>query len=157
MVNGGREEDYGSTEDNFGRIAELWSAYLEAKFNLNVALQPHEVAHMMMLFKMARLMQAPGHLDSIVDLIGYAICGGQVATSLYQPPEPVKESKIMRITATIKPLIVRYKKAGVTYSNYVNKATSKPVGNGPFEELRLEPGSEFEILDTDTLVSVTPA
>ena len=51
-----RANQYGDVEDNFGRIAELWTKYL------GVQLAPHDVAAMMVLLKIARLRaSAAGH------------------------------------------------------------------------------------------------
>ena len=48
-VNGKREQDYGSPESNFLKIADLWSAYYGAPFSAN------DVAMMMALLKIARI------------------------------------------------------------------------------------------------------
>lgn len=64
LITGQRQEDYGTPDENFGRIARLWSAYL------NVTIKPHEVAMMMALLKISRIAKG-GKLDSFVDLAGY--------------------------------------------------------------------------------------
>ena len=70
-----RNLQYGEPEDNFNTIAKFWSAYLDAD------LGAVDVAIMMCLFKIARI---KGSLyedkDSWIDLIGYAACGGEIAT-----------------------------------------------------------------------------
>ena len=71
-VLGRREEDYGTPEDNFQVIADLWTAYKGVSFS---AL---EVAMMMSLLKIARIRTGTGTLDSFVDLAGYAACGGEI-------------------------------------------------------------------------------
>ncbi len=70
-VCGERETDYGSPEDNFKTIADLWSAYTGRTYT---AL---DVAMMMALLKVARI-KAGGTNDSFVDLAGYAACGGEI-------------------------------------------------------------------------------
>lgn len=77
-VCGQREQDYGSPEDNFQRIANLWNAYLGAGSDLSSM----DVAMMMGLLKMARIKTGTGTLDSFVDLAGYAACGGEIASGL---------------------------------------------------------------------------
>ncbi|MBR5285399.1 MAG: hypothetical protein IKU30_00730 [Clostridia bacterium] len=72
-VCGKREQDYGSPEDNFRTIAQLWSAYKGVDFT---AL---DVAMMMALLKIARIRTGKGTADSFVDLAGYAACGGEIA------------------------------------------------------------------------------
>lgn len=68
-VTNDRQNSYGKPEDNFRRIAAFWSSYL------GVPVENHDVANMMILMKVARLMQTPGHKDSWVDIAGYAACG----------------------------------------------------------------------------------
>ena len=70
-VCGERLKEYGSVESNFGRIADLWNVWLKAK---NVKLGPEDVAAMMILMKVARLIENPFHLDSAIDAGGYAVC-----------------------------------------------------------------------------------
>jgi hypothetical protein len=73
-----RAAEYGSLEDNFTTIADLWSVYWQrrglAKF------EPFDVAVMMALLKVGRLSANPKHADSWVDLAGYAACGVECAT-----------------------------------------------------------------------------
>ena len=45
----------------------------------DVCILPETVALMMALLKVARLIKSPEHLDSWVDLAGYAACGGEIA------------------------------------------------------------------------------
>ena len=68
---GDREEDYGSPEDNFNRIAALWSAYFDKEFTAK------DVAMAMSLMKIARI-KAGTKSDSYVDLAGYAACAGEI-------------------------------------------------------------------------------
>lgn len=69
IVNGDRDQQYGSPEDNFALIAKLWSDYLE------VEIKPHDVAALMMLLKVARVRREPTKRDHWVDIAGYAACG----------------------------------------------------------------------------------
>lgn len=78
-VNGEREQQYGSPEDSFMVIAELWTVYLEHKCvedNGVVLLHPEDVAAMMALLKIARICTGKYKGDNWVDLAGYAACGG---------------------------------------------------------------------------------
>lgn len=74
-VIGKREQDYGSPEDNFFRIAELWNAYYDRNL-----FSPTDVAMMMALLKIARIRTGQGTEDCYVDLAGYAACGCEIAT-----------------------------------------------------------------------------
>lgn len=71
-VNGHREEDYGSPEDNFSTISKLWSAYKGVEFN------SVDVALMLALLKIARARSGKGTDDCFVDLAGYAACAGEI-------------------------------------------------------------------------------
>lgn len=71
-----RNDTYGSPENNFSRVAKLWSAYF------GVAFEPHDVAAMLALLKIARISTNPTHADSWVDLAGYAVCGAEVSELL---------------------------------------------------------------------------
>jgi len=55
LIHGDRNESYDEPAANFARIAALWSAYL------GVELEPHDVAVLNVLQKVARLMHTPGH------------------------------------------------------------------------------------------------
>jgi hypothetical protein len=68
-----RNASYGSPENNFSRVAKLWTVYFDREF------EPHDVAIMLALLKVARLSENPTHMDSWVDLAGYAVCGAEVA------------------------------------------------------------------------------
>ena len=74
-----RNKKYGEPEDNFDRIALLWNAYLLARREPSEELNSVDVAIMCGLIKVARLANDPGHLDSWVDLAGYAACGAECA------------------------------------------------------------------------------
>lgn len=73
IVSGQRQEQYGTPENNFTRIAALWGAYL------GKLLTAHDVAAMMVLFKVGRLATGAGSDDTWVDIAGYAACGCEIA------------------------------------------------------------------------------
>ena len=74
-VCGQREQDYGTPEDSFEMIGKLWTVYLDYATKIDA----HDVAAMMALLKIARISENPQHMDSWVDLAGYAACGGEIA------------------------------------------------------------------------------
>lgn len=73
IVNGQRNDTYDEPENNFRRIAMLWTAYLGIEVN------DSDVAVMNILQKVGRLQYTPTHKDSWVDIAGYAACGADVA------------------------------------------------------------------------------
>lgn len=89
-VNGDREQDYGSPENNFRTIAEMWATYLSAAPCMfdsatgetletkTVVLDPFDVAAMLALLKIARIASGHAKEDNWVDLAGYAACGGEL-------------------------------------------------------------------------------
>lgn len=69
-----RSATHGPAEQTFGRIAALWSAYLDAP------VAPADAAAMLALLKVARIRGNPAHCDNWIDLAGYAACGAELAT-----------------------------------------------------------------------------
>lgn len=78
-VCGQREQDYGTPDDSFQKIAALWTAYLSQNSIVDTVFSAYDVAVMMALLKIARISENPQHMDSWVDLAGYAACGGEIA------------------------------------------------------------------------------
>ena len=74
-VCGRREREYGTPEDNFSRIAALWSAYKGCDFTA------HDVAMLMALLKVGRIAKGSGGMDSYIDLCGYAACAGEIVNN----------------------------------------------------------------------------
>jgi hypothetical protein len=74
-VCGQREQDYGSPEDNFSLIANLWWVYKGVPFSST------DVAMMMALLKVARISTGTGTADSFIDLAGYAACAAEISTT----------------------------------------------------------------------------
>jgi len=73
IINGYREEDYGTPERNFDKIAALWSAHL------SMEITPLDVAAMMCLLKIARI--GTGKIykeDNWIDIAGYAALGYEI-------------------------------------------------------------------------------
>lgn len=57
---------YGHPQENFDRIACMWSVILDK------GITTQQVAQCMVAFKLCRLVGDPTHRDSIVDIAGYA-------------------------------------------------------------------------------------
>ena len=72
VVTKDRNTSYGTPEQNFGQVAELWAAYKEVPFS------PHDVAVMQILLKVARTKASPTKLDHWIDIAGYSACGAEV-------------------------------------------------------------------------------
>lgn len=78
LITGQRQQDYGSPEENFQRIADFWSTHLKKKLKDGETISPREVAELMMLLKIARTANSPTE-DSYVDAAGYAGIAGELA------------------------------------------------------------------------------
>ena len=78
-VCGKREQDYGTPEDSFQKIAALWTAYMSNNSIVDTVFSASDVAAMMALLKIARISENPQHMDSWVDGCGYLACGGEIA------------------------------------------------------------------------------
>src|ERR1700678_2800727 len=88
---GDRALNYGAPEDNFKRIAELWTTWQQIKgsyFPKN-SYSPVDVAVMNILLKVARLANTPSHNDSWIDIAGYAACGADITRSGEQKQEGI--------------------------------------------------------------------
>ncbi len=94
-VNGEREKQYGNPEDNFSRIADLWSVYLTSLFEdekIVVDIDPIDVAKMMILFKIARSNGDKDKLDNYIDILGYGACAAEIFESS-EKAEQVRKKK----------------------------------------------------------------
>lgn len=67
-----RHAEYGTAEESFGRIANLWEDYL------GIPIDAHDVAMLMVLLKVSRA-KTDKKLDTAVDICGYAALGYRVS------------------------------------------------------------------------------
>ena len=73
IVTGDREKQYGKPEDNFAVIARFWEVYLSERCvggGAEVTLNPDDVAMLMALMKVARIMTGTFKGDSYIDACG---------------------------------------------------------------------------------------
>ncbi len=63
-----RRRTYGDPSELFERVAVRWTQVLGSKIT------PVQVGLCLLDLKLARLVHDPQHLDSLVDLAGYAAC-----------------------------------------------------------------------------------
>lgn len=76
-----RQATHGDAENNFARIADLWTSYLDC----DVSIGARDVAAMMVLFKIARFKANPHHLDNMTDACGYAAFAGEIGARQATP------------------------------------------------------------------------
>jgi hypothetical protein len=73
IISGQRDAQYGGPEDNFERIASIWSIIFERPFT------KEDVAMAMIAVKLARFVSDYGFQpDTWTDIAGYAACGYEV-------------------------------------------------------------------------------
>ena len=70
IINGERQDTYGNPEDCFELIADYWTIYLLSTHSFKSDLTPKDVALMMTLFKIARIVGSSDR-DSFRDAAGY--------------------------------------------------------------------------------------
>lgn len=76
-----REGQHGKPGDTFKAIAAAWSAYLAAVVGVPVMLREEDVAMMMVELKVQRFAGGQGtHMDTLLDIAGYAACAGELAS-----------------------------------------------------------------------------
>lgn len=72
LVTGDRQKKYGNPSINFERIIGGWTLILGHEIT------QAQLVQMMIWMKVARLQEDPNHMDSWIDIAGYAACGGEV-------------------------------------------------------------------------------
>lgn len=76
-----REGQHGRPADTFKAIAASWSAYLTAIVGVPVMLREEDVAMMMVELKVQRFAGGQGtHMDTLLDIAGYAACAGELVS-----------------------------------------------------------------------------
>ena len=74
---GDRNKTYGNPWDNMTNTAQLFEAYLDAKYGLGTKLVGEDVAHLMQLVKIARTFNTGYHADSYTDNAAYGAIAGE--------------------------------------------------------------------------------
>lgn len=72
LISDDRDKEYGSAEDNFQKIADLWTTIKGVEFTAS------DVGLFMIAVKLARLSTNPAHMDSYVDIAGYSALTGEI-------------------------------------------------------------------------------
>lgn len=94
IITGERLNSYGKPEDCFQLIAEYWNVYLKQiqadllkdcghdleDYTLTSMLKAKDVAHLMILFKMARIAGPETKRDNYIDIQGYAAIAADTLT-----------------------------------------------------------------------------
>jgi hypothetical protein len=78
LIVGQRQEDYGTPEENFQRMADYANIHFKKNLENNIPISARQTAEYMILLKMARTINSPTR-DSYVDIGGYAGIAGELA------------------------------------------------------------------------------
>jgi hypothetical protein len=101
LINGERQQQYGSATESHERIADLWSAYLGNAVSLTAL----DVVLMMNLLKVSRakggLIMGQFHRDSFVDGAGYLGLGERIYDELNPPTDDEPTSYIAGLPPTV--------------------------------------------------------
>lgn len=81
LITGQRQEDYGTPEENFQRMADYANIHFKKNLENNIPISPRQTAEYMILLKMARTINSPTR-DSYVDIAGYAGIAGELADNV---------------------------------------------------------------------------
>lgn len=87
LINGDRAQTYGDAKDSFTAIAAAWNALgfrvIPPKGDesfVHRGFTAHDVALAMVALKLHRASSQPGHVDSYVDLAGYAALASEMGS-----------------------------------------------------------------------------
>lgn len=76
-----REGQHGKSAETFKAIAAAWSTYLTAVVGVPVMLREEDVAMMMVELKVQRFAGGQSaHMDTLLDIAGYAACAGELVS-----------------------------------------------------------------------------
>jgi hypothetical protein len=105
-----RGKIYGTAREDFTRIANLWNALLDTRLKKTMKLDAADVAQMMRMVKESRLVKAPDHYDSLLDICGYADLQYEVSLEV-SSPVPIEtdvkknlDGSYSRATPEVKPI-----------------------------------------------------
>lgn len=79
LVGADRAAQHGDKRQNHENIAALWNAYLAIRREPGAPLTAADVAHMMVLLKVARTQLGAHNPDDHCDMAGYAAIAGEVS------------------------------------------------------------------------------
>lgn len=84
LVGGPRRAEHGDAATSFALIGEFWTNYLSARNGRFVSITNLDVAEMMVLFKISRVLCGTPSRDHFLDQAGYAALAGDIATAIPQ-------------------------------------------------------------------------
>lgn len=97
IVTGKREHTYGNKRKMQENVAGLWNAFLKDK--LSSPLEAQDVAILMGLLKVGRMMQGGGTRDNFVDAAAYLAMAGELGLNDLDAPIPRDPSPVWACSA----------------------------------------------------------
>lgn len=74
-----RQNQYGSPENSFNYISDLWTMYLQNEKGVSIEVTATDVALMMILLKIARTSGHKSYSDNYVDMAGYSALAAELS------------------------------------------------------------------------------
>jgi len=81
LVGGDRARTHGDCVLQHTKVAQMWSAYLSARYGGSPPLTAEDVCHCLTMLKWSRGMSAPFNPDNAIDAVGYEAIAGVCAES----------------------------------------------------------------------------
>ena len=122
-ITGDRQDQYGAPENSFSIIGDYWTAYLKAKKDLLITAL--DVAHMMILFKVARCQGQKVSRDNYRDMAGYSSIAAD--RLVQEPTDLVSEYRACMTRVNGRPPLIPTQ--GETCSEFMAR-----VGQGAFRD-----------------------
>jgi len=119
LIVGQRQQDYGTPDENFQRLADLVNIVIKKNLETNTPLSPRQMADILILLKVARTINTPTH-DSYVDIAGYAGIAGELA----------KSEKDLEELISLKPEDLEVSTENVLRANDIASAKAAHPSNG---------------------------
>lgn len=85
LINGDRQKDYGAPWDNFGLLADFFTAYSRKRWGYDIKFNRTDVVNFLGLLKLSRACVENPTQDTYVDIAGYAGLGGDFAEKQVTP------------------------------------------------------------------------
>lgn len=103
LVNGPRKDDYGPAQGHFDSVGRMWAEII------GVPITGAQVILCVQALKMRRLAETQDHVDSWVDVAGYASLGAEVTTTnevMVDVPVPSPVSAAKAVTSDTNSVVI---------------------------------------------------
>lgn len=88
LIYGDRQQQYGGALESFTNIGDGWAIILRSKLREGETVTAEETSLMLDWFKTCRLLNTPGHMDSLIDKAGYTGCYEKILVDRSNQDDP---------------------------------------------------------------------